>query len=55
MCACVRGRECFAEHMQHPGLPSCITILHRVIFPFESTTMQVSFKCLNQQKVHFMY
>jgi hypothetical protein len=51
MRACVRSRECFTEHVQHSGLPSCITILHHVIFPFKSTTMQVSFIRLNQPKV----
>jgi hypothetical protein len=39
MCACVRGRECFAEHVQHSGLLSCIAILHHVILPLKPTTL----------------
>jgi len=53
MRACVRGSERFAEHVQHPGLPFSIKILH-VLVPFNSTTTHISPKCLNEQNVQLM-
>jgi hypothetical protein len=53
MCASVRGSERFAEHVQHPGLPFSIKILH-VIVPFNSTTTHISPKCLIEQNVQLV-
>ena len=50
MRACVRGCKGFAEHVQHPGLPFRIQILH-VIVPFNSTTTQISPRCLSHIKM----
>jgi hypothetical protein len=51
MRACVRGCERFAEHVQHPGLPFSLKILHVIITGFNYTTKHISPKCLHEQNV----